>query len=178
MATEYFATAVTEPLLWVPCYLEAIKGAAAAHGIPTNRIIATVWQESNGGIVPATGTFGMAALYRFEPAFWTRYLTDKAEYACPPSIPLHYWKRRVSASYGLMQVMFATARDLGYHDAPEGLLDPTTGLFWGAKYLRKCFNPAHDWHYAHNRYNGGGNPAYADEVEAKLKVVIEHGYIG
>lgn len=39
------------------------------------------------------------------------------------------------ASYGLMQVLFRTARGLGYTGEPEGLYDPATNVDLGTKYI-------------------------------------------
>jgi soluble lytic murein transglycosylase-like protein len=38
--------------------------------------------------------------------------------------------------YGLMQILPATARTMGYRGSPEGLLDAETNLRYGVKYLR------------------------------------------
>lgn len=38
--------------------------------------------------------------------------------------------------YGLMQILPATARTMGYRGGPEGLLDAETNLKYGVKYLR------------------------------------------
>ncbi|THD76391.1 lytic transglycosylase domain-containing protein [Thalassobius vesicularis] len=38
--------------------------------------------------------------------------------------------------YGLMQILPQTARGMGYHGAPTGLLDAETNLKYGVKYLR------------------------------------------
>lgn len=38
--------------------------------------------------------------------------------------------------YGLMQILPATARTMGYRGGPSGLLDPATNLHYGVKYLR------------------------------------------
>ena len=38
--------------------------------------------------------------------------------------------------YGLMQILPATARTMGYEGRPEGLLDAETNLRYGVKYLR------------------------------------------
>jgi hypothetical protein len=48
------------------------------------------------------------------------------------------------ASYGLMQTLFATAKDMGYTGTPEGLYDPATSLEFGTRYLAKQLR----------RYNG------------------------
>ena len=38
--------------------------------------------------------------------------------------------------YGLMQILPATARTMGYRGTPQGLLDADTNLRWAVKYLR------------------------------------------
>lgn len=48
------------------------------------------------------------------------------------------------ASRGLMQVLFATAQQMGYSGAPEGLFDPETNIEYGTRYLK--------WQL--HRYNG------------------------
>jgi soluble lytic murein transglycosylase-like protein len=41
--------------------------------------------------------------------------------------------------YGLMQITHATARSMGYHGAPNGLLDPETNLAFAAPYLANAW---------------------------------------
>jgi soluble lytic murein transglycosylase-like protein len=40
-------------------------------------------------------------------------------------------------SFGLMQILVTTARDLGFTGAPLDLFDPYTGVLWGTRYLAK-----------------------------------------
>lgn len=97
--------------------------------------------------------------YRFEEKFFDRHLKDKDE-----------WKDRdpneVSASYGLMQLMYTTAHGLGYRGDGEGLYDPVVNVELGAKYMRKLVDKCkrERWHFdtpfnpmsmALARYNGG-----------------------
>jgi len=102
--------------------------------------------------------------YRYEPAFWERYLKDNPE-----------WKDRnpneVSASYGLMQLMFTTAHALGFDGSGEDLYNPVYNIELGAKLLRQLLDKVeadhldissqrHPCAIASARYNGGsrGNP--------------------
>lgn len=39
------------------------------------------------------------------------------------------------ASRGLMQLLLGTAKQLGYTGTPDGLYDPTTNIYLGAKYI-------------------------------------------
>jgi soluble lytic murein transglycosylase-like protein len=50
--------------------------------------------------------------------------------------------RRGRSFWGLMQLRPATARSLGYHGRPEGLLDPETNLAYGVLYLANAWRVA------------------------------------
>lgn len=116
--------------------------------------------------------------YRFEEKFWERYLKDNPE-----------WNKRdpkeVSASYGIMQIMYTTAAAAGFSGPGEELFNPALSIKLGAKILRELHKKAKEvkgckcWpiDVALARYNGGvtGNPrpdgtlrnqAYVDKVKA------------
>lgn len=99
-------------------YRPEIEAAAREHGLEADLVEAVVLTESAG----------LAHAYRWEPEFWNRYLDGKPE-----------WKgmnpRRVSASYGLMQVMFPVAVEMGYVGEPEGLFVPSVALDMGCMKL-------------------------------------------
>jgi soluble lytic murein transglycosylase-like protein len=101
-------------------YRREIEQAAREHGLPPNLLEALVLVESSG----------KAHAYRFEPGFWRRYLQDKTEYrgANP---------ERVSSSYGLCQVMYPVAKELGFQGEPEMLFVPSVSLFFGAAKLKE-----------------------------------------
>jgi soluble lytic murein transglycosylase-like protein len=48
----------------------------------------------------------------------------------------HNPRARNGPYYGLMQILPATARTMGYRGEPSGLLDAETNLRYGVKYLR------------------------------------------
>lgn len=48
----------------------------------------------------------------------------------------HRPEARNGPYYGLMQILPATARGMGYQGSPDGLLDARTNLEYGVKYLR------------------------------------------
>lgn len=99
----------------------AINDAANAQGLDPLLVTAIVLQES------AANTDA----FRHERLFWNRYLKAKPE-----------WKdenpRRVSSSYGLMQVMYPVAVERGMSRAmpPESLFVPALGLSYGVAQLR------------------------------------------
>ena len=45
--------------------------------------------------------------------------------------------------YGLMQILPQTARTMGYHGSPSGLLDAETNLKYAGKYLRGAWLVSH-----------------------------------
>jgi len=104
----------------VPWYGHLIEEVSARHGLPADLVGAMVRVESSG----------RTNAYRYEPAYWLRYLADKPE-----------WRdlnpNRVSASYGLLQVMYPTAVANGYVGDPEALFLPAMGLEFGCRELER-----------------------------------------
>lgn len=66
---------------------------------------------------------------RYEPGFQRRYLSFN-------QLSEEENKSRAT-SWGLMQIMGQTARELGFTGKYEDLLDPETGIFWGCVYIKK-----------------------------------------
>lgn len=75
-------------------------------------------------------SIGRADAFREEPAFWRKYLATNDLYK-------HMNPRVAAGSYGLMQVMYSTARDMGFpaDRDPEDLFVPRRSLEYGCKYL-------------------------------------------
>lgn len=120
-------------------YRSDVEFAAYAHGLDPDLVEAVVIQESSGH----------ADAFREEPAFYERYLKHNRFYAGFNN------PRRVGSSYGLMQVMFATAVDHGFTKQPEYLFLPNVNLDMGCKilaFLIKRFGNVPD---ALAAYNGG-----------------------
>jgi soluble lytic murein transglycosylase-like protein len=180
------------PTPWAALYRHAITFAAKVHQLEPLVLLAVAWQESHGGVVSDAGrwTWAPQRLYRYEPGFWDRYMGPASrgwpKYEPPSEHPAvaEAWKRRVSSSYGILQVMFATAQDLGYGGSPEGLLDPLTSANLGAKLLRKNLDgPAKgDLADALAAYNTGRArdewTTYDDEVLAKLERIRAYADTG
>ena len=162
-------------------YKAAITKAAADAMLDPMLVAAVVWQES---------AFNTDA-FRHEPNFWNRYLKHNPKYqALNP--------RRVSSSYGLMQVMYCLVHEdkLADNDAlpPEHLFVPELGLRTGCQFLASCLQWAIGRAEATTpesriiesalaAYNGGRssdnapsspvlrNGTYAREVLAKLAIL-------
>lgn len=147
-------------------YRAEIEVAASRHGLDPNLVEAIVRCESSG----------LTHAYRYEDGFFRRYLADNPAYdgANP---------RRVSSSYGLMQVMYPTAKDeLGFTDPPEYLFVPTIGLEAGCQYFSRLLKYTKgDLERAIAAYNGGRggsrrpfSPAvslYVSKVKTALEIV-------
>lgn len=64
------------------------------------------------------------------------------------------------ASYGLMQLLYSTAKALGYTGTPEGLLDPATNIHYGTMLLAQNLSrTGGDEASAISAYNGGWRPS-------------------
>lgn len=146
-------------------YRREIAEAAAAHGLDPRVVEAVVAVESSG----------RTYAYRYEAGFWAKYLANHADYR-------HAVPERVSASYGLMQVMFPVAREMGFPFAdPELLFVPSTGLEYGCRKLASLLKWSEgDLVQALCAYNGGKgnnvrapfrNISYANRVMVALSQI-------
>jgi len=95
-----------------------IEIAAAQYGLDPDLIQAIVEQESS---------YRWFA-YRFEPDFYRRYLAQLPEFAKRDP-------KEVSASFGLMQLMFTTALENGFTGKPWELFHPDVSLDLGCRHL-------------------------------------------
>lgn len=102
-------------------YKTLIGQVAQRHGLDPAMVAAVCWQESG------FNTDG----FRFEALFFNRYLKAKPEYVAVNP-------RRVSSSYGLLQVMHPVAVERGMSRdlPPEALFVPEIGLEWGCTHLK------------------------------------------
>jgi soluble lytic murein transglycosylase-like protein len=161
-------------------YKTQIEAAATKWGLDPLLVEAVVVQESAGN----------TDAFRFEPDFWNRYLKGNPKYR-------HLNPRRVSSSYGLMQVMYCRILEdkVADNDAwePELMFIPENGLDIGCGLLRELLewaagiepvNPTCTPQFAalaaYNGGRGGNDPSknwplrngrYAREVLAKREAL-------
>lgn len=112
-------------------YRSDIDRIAPKYGLDPDLVAALVEQESGGQF----------HAYRFEPAFYHRYLEHNPKYQGREP-------REVSASFGLTQVMYPTAVEHGFDGQPWDLFDPRRNLEIGCAVLSKLFA------WANLRYRG------------------------
>lgn len=159
-------------------YHALITEVALRYRLDPFLVLALVWQES---------AFNADA-FRYEPAFWNRYLKKNPLYAALNP-------RRVSSSYGLCQVMYCRIFEdrLVDNDAlpPEHLFIPEPNLTTGCQLLVELFawageytdDPARIQLSALAAYNGGRggnrptedplrNGVYARSVLAKHALLV------
>lgn len=151
-------------------WVDLIRPAAARHELAPGLVAAIVWQES---------TFRAAAV-RPEPAFFARYKPAiEAFVRRSPSKVDDHWLRFpefYSASYGPMQVLYQVALEHGFKgDFPTELCVPAIGLDIGCRVFKAKQARTTGLRAALLAYNGGGRPAYADEVMAKQAALAARG---
>jgi len=145
---------------------EAINQAAVANDIPSTILAAVVLQESGGDPLAI----------RYEPRFFQTYLVGATRHTLAGFVPnpnqcsFQTELRARAFSWGLMQLMGQTAREQGFDGVfLSGLLDISTNLSIGAKYLaKKVKHKDGNMEAALLAYNGGGNPIYPQEVMAHI----------
>lgn len=134
-------------------YRAELTAIADQHRLDPNLVEAVSRVESSG----------KTHAYRYEPRFWLRYMAKDPKW--DGAIP-----ERVSASYGLLQVMYPVALELGMPpaDPPEYLFVPVHGLQYGCRKLREVLGWANgDVAAALAAYNGGKTRDNAPGVEHK-----------
>lgn len=162
---------MTSPFRFAPEISSAIRLAALTSGLDQNLLAAVVWQESRG----------RRRAVRYEEEFrwmWDvvlakpfRRLTDEERSSDTPPADFHgavgaspqdEWCGQ-RTSWGLCQVMGATARQLGYQGASfYGLWDAAVGLDLGGLYLARLI-AKWDQSDAISAYNAG-SPSEANEA--------------
>ena len=139
----------------IPALIKVARATAKLHALPEALVCAMCEHESGGWNTWAA---------RYEPAFFKRYI-----HPAHPDTPTTE-EIDAAESFGLMQIMGCTARELGFKGKYfTELCDPGVGIEYGCRKLNKCI-AAHpgDVSAALLAYNGGSNPAYPALVLALL----------
>jgi len=107
---------------------------------------------------------------RYEPAFYERYIAPATGASNPHGSLSESEARARAFSWGLMQVMGQVARENGFKDQFLSVLcDPEKGIAVGCRVLAKKLAAAGgNATRSLLAWNGGANPAYAQQVLARL----------
>jgi soluble lytic murein transglycosylase-like protein len=123
-------------------------------------------------------------LFQNENKFNSEILSASQKYGVPVSIikgfvalesnfdpkSYRYEEHINDASYGLMQILFKTAKGAGYTGAPEGLYDPKVNVEFGTKFLRGLLEKYPDLTASIAAYNMG-YPRKAEDTTAIIRGV-------
>jgi soluble lytic murein transglycosylase-like protein len=144
-----------------------IARAATAFGLDPDLLHAQVLVESSGD----------ADAFRYEPAFFRRYIKGNTAAKAATFGPL------AACSFGPLQIMLETACEIGFVGQPWELFTPAIGLEWGARHLASLLRWAGgDYHRALAAFNGGKggnvlrplrNQPYVDRVLAQWEKLKE-----
>jgi soluble lytic murein transglycosylase-like protein len=126
---------------------ELAKAVAAKHSLPPEAVLAVAEQES--GFQPWS--------MRYESTFYAKYVAPKVI----GGMAITEGMARAT-SWGVMQIMGETARELGFAGSSLAeLCDPAEGLEYGCRKLAQCYRQAAGlWKKAFEIYNGQGPAAY------------------
>ena len=141
-----------------------IQSAARLHGLPVRLVKAIVEVESGGN----------PWAVRYEPMFYSRYIQGKGVRGIFPCSNATEERLRAH-SFGLMQIMGATAREVGFQSAYlTELCEPDVNLEWCCRYLSGLVKKHGGVEPAVAAYNAGSprkgidgrwvNQAYVDKV--------------
>ena len=137
--------------------IQLAKDAAEKHNLLPEAILAVIQQES--------GFYTYAT--RYESAFYGKYLGALVNSGLNVSEATAR-----ATSWGLMQVMGQTAREMGFAgQSLAELTDPVNGIEFGCRKLKVCYGNAGGlWKKAFALYNGVGEPSYmyAERVVEKM----------
>jgi len=139
---------------------ELIMQASSQYGVPAAILYGIMMAESSGN----------KWALRYEPNF--RWLYNPEEYAIRQTEETERIMQKTS--FGLFQIMGATARELGYDEHfLSGLLDPETNIKYACLYLKRQYRRYENWEDAIAAYNAGSarktngryvNQQYVDRV--------------
>lgn len=119
------------------------QNIARVYQIPEHLILGIIRQESGG----------RAKALRFEPKY--KYLCNTPVFAKLMSWTPATEESLQKFSWGLMQIMLATARDLGFDKHPTVLLQPDQNVGWSCLYLSRLFAKYKSWSDTISAYNYG-----------------------
>jgi soluble lytic murein transglycosylase-like protein len=82
------------------------------------------------------------------------------------------------ASYGLMQILYGTAKGLGYDGPAEGLYDPDTNVALGAQLISDLINRyGLDFNAVYSAYNSGSPTLYRRSSQVQNNVTRAWNFV-
>lgn len=142
-----------------------IRTVAASQGVDPDLAVAIAAHESN--LNPLAVRIESKWKYYFMPETFAK----KLEITVETEMALQ------AMSWNVMQVMGSVARELGFVDSLQLLIEPNIGILYGCKKLKKLFATYKDEESVIASYNAGSprsingkfeNQAYVDDVKKRL----------
>lgn len=130
--------------------INLIESKSKACKLDPYLVAAICWHESRGSVYAV----------RFEEKY--RWLWKPDKFAKKNAITSLTEETLQKHSFGLMQIMGATARWLGYDGALPALYKPENNLYWGTKYLAYLVEKHGDEVESIAAYNAG-SPKRGDD---------------
>lgn len=130
---------------------QMVQEAALDAGLPISVVRGVVQQESQG--------FPKAT--RYEPGFYLQYICKGWVATLLKKLKLGLDSAEAkgrATSWGLMQVMGQSAREMGFTGPFSDLLIPEVGLYWGCKHLaikKRLYFARYGWAGVLSAYNAG-----------------------
>ena len=151
--------------IWHRLPFDVITDAAAKYGLEPMLVAAIVHTESDGDCFAV----------RYEPGYrWIQPETRLRTIATALHITVETERFLESCSWGLMQIMGSTARDMQFAGPLPQLCDPVYGVNVGCNYLRHLSNRFINTDDVISAFNAGSpkkqkggmyfNQAYVDKV--------------
>jgi len=101
------------------------------------------------------------------PSLWVEAVIQTESSGNPAAT--RYEARLSESSWGLMQLLESTARNLGYNGPAEGLLDPQTNIDFGTKLIRQLYDRVgEDAAAMYSAYNSGSETLYKTSAQVAL----------
>jgi soluble lytic murein transglycosylase-like protein len=143
-----------------PELIALANAGSLRYDLPHELVMAVIEQESGWN----------EYAIRYEPGFMSTYVAPhfiKGEFHATEA----YCR---AMSWGLMQVLGQTARELGFKgDFLSELCSPINGIEYGCMKLAACMKKhSGNQHDSLLAYNGGGNANYPVEVIAKMDAYV------
>lgn len=150
-------------------YEKIIKDNAKKYNLKSEIVAQVILQESGGN----------PYAFRYEPAFFDKYLENKLPYTLGgefnAEISINSEIRFRAFSFGLMQIMGQTAREMGFQGYLPELYEAEKNIDLGCKILRRNLDEFNnDYKLALSAYNSGigyikkyGETQYTSEVFKK-----------
>lgn len=148
-------------------YRQVLEYAAAAD-VPKDLAVALIQTENSDWNTETV---------RFEPNIWRRLEARPELY---PNLPWRNNPNRMASAYGLTQITYPTALQIGYPESelPEILLYPQVNLPFGLKYFKMAIDAADGRPaIAYLKYNAGLNAEWStaiDQARANVRRFIDN----